>query len=46
MMNERLAAMTEMGEAVETFYAELTPEQRARFDRMPMMLGRHQKRGF
>ncbi|HEY5791057.1 MAG TPA: Spy/CpxP family protein refolding chaperone [Gammaproteobacteria bacterium] len=35
-MGQRLAAMTELSEAVKSFYAQLTPEQQQRFDRLPL----------
>jgi len=46
LMSERLAAMGEMAQAVETFYGQLTIEQQKQFDQMPMMMGRHQRRAF
>ena len=46
-MTERLAAMQEMSAALETLYAELTPEQQAQLDSAPFMMGgRHGPRGF
>ena len=46
-MGERLAAMTEMAESVDTLYGQLTPEQQQLFDRAPFMKGgRHGPRGF
>jgi len=46
LMSERLAAMGEMAQAVETLYGQLTTEQQKQFDQMPMMMGRHQRRAF
>jgi len=46
LMSERLAAMGEMTQAVETLYGQLTTEQQKQFDQMPMMMGRHQRRAF
>ncbi len=48
LMGERLAAMGEVSAALETLYGQLTPEQQARLDRAPMMMGggRHGMRGF
>jgi Spy/CpxP family protein refolding chaperone len=46
-MTERLAAMQEMSAALETLYAQLTPEQQAQLDNAPFMMGgRHGGRGF
>lgn len=46
-MTERLAAMQEMSAALETLYAQLTPEQQAQLDNAPFMMGgRHGMRGF
>ena len=46
-MTERLAAMQEMSAALETLYAQLTPEQQAQLDNAPFMMGgRHGPRGF
>jgi hypothetical protein len=46
-MTERLAAMQEMSAALETLYAQLTPEQQELMDQAPIMRGgRHGPRGF